>query len=281
MNIKNISITIFIISILTIFFTWQNNKVVITKHEYKNEKIPNSFNGYRILHISDFHNKNFYGRLTKKVEEINPDIIVITGDLIDRRKTRIDIAMNFIRDIYKIAPIYYVKGNHEMLSDSYNELKYELEKFNVIILDNSYMTLNKNGEEIGLMGISDPVLVERVGRYLEIDNTLHVEGVIKNLYKDKYTGFNILLSHRPELFNIYRAMKMDLVFSGHAHGGQIRLPFLGGILSPNQGFFPKYSEGMIVEEDTSMVVSRGLGNSLFPFRIFNLPELVVVSLKLD
>lgn len=278
MNIKNI-IIIFIIGIFAIFFTWQNNAVVITGYEYKNEKIPKGFDGYRILHISDLHNKNFYGRLTDKIKKINPDIILITGDLIDRRKTRIDTAMNFIKEIIDIAPIYYVTGNHEQLSDSYNELKGELEKYNVCILDNSYVVLNDDGDEIGLMGIPDPALVERVGKYLEIDNTIYAEGILKNLYKNINTDFNILLSHRPELFDVYRAMKIDLVFSGHAHGGQIRLPFLGGILSPNQGFFPKYSEGMIAEKETSMVVSRGLGNSIFPLRIFNRPELVVVELK--
>lgn len=265
--------------VLTIFFVWQNNAVVITSYEYKNEKIPKGFDGYRILHISDLHNKNFYGRLTDKIKKINPDIIVITGDLIDRRKTRIDTATQFIKEIIDIAPIYYVTGNHEQLSDSYNELKEGLEKLNVCILDNSYVVLNNEGYEIGLMGIGDPALVERVGKYLEIDNTLYAEGILKNLYKNIYTDFNILLSHRPELFDVYKAMKIDLVFSGHAHGGQIRLPFLGGILSPNQGFFPKYSEGMITEKETSMVVSRGLGNSIFPLRIFNRPELVFVELE--
>lgn len=280
MNIKNCKTIIFIIlTILVIFLMWQNNFIVLTNYEYKNKKIPKGFNGYKILHISDLHNKNFYGRLTKKIKDINPDVILITGDLIDRRKTRIDIAMEFISEAVEIAPIYYVSGNHEQLSDSYVELKAELKKYNVSILDNGYIALNNNEDEIGLMGIADPTIIQSEETHSKEKNTLYAEGVLKKLYKNVYTEFNILLSHRPELFRVYRAMNVDLAFSGHAHGGQIRIPFIGGVLSPNQGFFPKYSEGMIVEGDTSMLVSRGLGNSLFPFRIFNRPELVVVNLK--
>jgi len=279
---RNINIIIFLIVIsLIIFFTWQNNAVGITKHIYRNEKIPKGFDGFKILHISDFHNKNFHGRLTDKIKKINPSVIVITGDLIDRRRTRMHVAVQFIKEIIEIAPVYYVSGNHEQLSDSYSELKYELNKVNVQILDNLYLKLNHDGDEIGLMGLPDPVALQNKKTYSRSNNTKYAESILEKLLNDSDTDFNILLSHRPELFNVYRAMKIDLVFSGHAHGGQIRIPFLGAILSPNQGFFPKYSEGMIVEEETSMVVSRGLGNSLFPLRVFNRPELVVVSLKKD
>lgn len=279
MNIKSISVIIIVVGILTIFFVWQNNAVVIANYRYKNEKIPNKFNGYRILHISDLHNKNFYGRLTEKIRKINPNIIVITGDLIDRRKTKIDTATEFIKEVIEIAPIYYVTGNHEQLSDFYIKLKQELNKLNVVILDNSYLVLNNDGDEIGLIGIADPALLQNEGTYLKSNNIKYAESILEKLYENINTDFNILLSHRPELFDVYKAMKINLVFSGHAHGGQIRIPFLGGILSPNQGFFPKYAEGMIVEKETSMIVSRGLGNSIFPFRIFNRPELVVVEFK--
>lgn len=279
----NKKIIIFIVmGLLVAFLAWQNNAVVVTNYQYKNGKIPKGFAGYKILHISDLHNKNFYGRLTKKIKEINPDIIVITGDLIDRRKTRIDIAMKFISEAIEIAPVYYVSGNHEQLSDSYIELKKKLKQLNVFIIDNEYLVLNKGEDDIGILGIADPASIKKEAEtYSKEDNILYAESTFKKLYKNISTDFNILLSHRPELFEVYRVMKVDLAFSGHAHGGQIRIPFMGGILSPNQGFFPKYSEGMITEGKTTMVVSRGLGNSLFPFRIFNRPELVVVNLEKD
>ncbi|WP_313341489.1 metallophosphoesterase [Sedimentibacter sp.] len=264
---------------MIIFFIWQNNSVVISKYEYKNSKLFTNFNGFKILHISDLHNKNFHGSLYKKTKDINPDIIVITGDLIDRRRTRVDTAVDFISQIVKIAPVYYVSGNHEQLSASYDELKENLVKLGVHILDNAYITLNHDGENIGLMGLADPASLYIEGDNLKNINRIYAENNINKLYENTETDFNILLSHRPELYDVYKKMNVDLIFSGHAHGGQIRIPFLGGLLAPNQGFFPKYSEGMITEGHTTMIVSRGLGNSIFPLRIFNRPELIVVTLN--
>ena len=271
-------IIFFVIAVIILFLTWQNNDIVITKHENINNKLPKKFNGFKILHISDLHNKDFHGKLTTKVKEINPDIIVITGDLIDRRKTRINIAANFIQKIVKIAPTYYVSGNHEQLSEHYKELKNILYNLDVEVMDNSYITFMNEGVEIGLIGVADPAINKDVKPYKADKNANYMRNNIKKLINNN-VEFNILLSHRPELFDVYQEMGIDLIFSGHAHGGQIRIPFLGGLLSPNQGFFPKYSEGMHTEGTTSMVVSRGLGNSLFPFRVFNRPELVVVTLK--
>lgn len=276
MELKHI---ISFISAVAVFLIWQNNDIVITKHNYINEKLPNIFNGFKILHISDFHNKNFHGRLTGKIKEISPDIIVITGDLIDRRKTNLDIARKFIEEIVKIAPIYYVSGNHEQLSKHYIKLKEELNNLNVINMDNFHTTINKEGYEISLIGIADPEINTNEKAYLFENNKSYVRNTLNHLTKNLKTDFNILLSHRPELLNVYKEFKIDLVFSGHTHGGQIRIPFVGGIFSPNQGFFPKLSEGMHKEGLTTIVVSRGLGNSVFPFRIFNRPEFVVVTLN--
>jgi predicted MPP superfamily phosphohydrolase len=278
-TIRNLIISLFILIGLIIFFTWQNNAVGITKYEYINSKIPKGFDSYKVIQISDLHNKNYRGRLSKKIREVNPDVIVITGDLIDRRNTRIDIATEFVHQIAMIAPIYYVSGNHEQLSGKYDELKKALENLNVKIIENSYVTLNKNGDEIGLMGIADPAIMQSEGTYLWSNSSEYVKNSISKLLEDIETDFNILLSHRPEQFNIYKDMNVDIVFSGHAHGGQIIIPFVGGLIAPNQGLFPKYTQGIYSDESTSMVVSRGLGNSVFPLRVFNPPELVVVTLK--
>lgn len=268
---------IIFIFVITVFFIWQNNIITLTKYEYKNSKLTLNFNGFKILHISDLHNKNFHGRLHKKIKAINPDIIVITGDLIDRRKTRVDLAVDFVSQIVKIAPVYFVSGNHEQLSTSYEELKKELQKLDVNILDNSSITLKYSGEKTSIIGLADPALIYEEGNNNNNKNRAYAIENLKKLSEKKEEKFNILLSHRPELYDVYNKMDIDLVFSGHAHGGQIRIPFVGGILSPNQGFFPKYSEGMITEGDTTMIVSRGLGNSIFPFRIFNQPELILVE----
>ncbi|MGI6112854.1 MAG: metallophosphoesterase [Mahellales bacterium] len=275
---RNFLLFICVIAVLIIFFTWQNNAVVVTNYEYTNAKLPPSFNNLTILQISDLHNKDFHGRLSQKVKELNPDIIVVTGDLIDRRSTKTDIATEFIKQIGETAPIYYVSGNHEQLSGKYKILKAELQRQKVHIMDNSYKVLNEKGYEIGLLGIGDPAIYQTEGDYLWDDGSGYVREQLDKLLEDMDTDFNILLSHRPEQFPVYRDMKLDLVFSGHAHGGQIRLPLIGGLYAPHQGLFPKYTAGVYNDGNTSMVVSRGLGNSVFPVRVFNRPELVVVTL---
>jgi len=267
------------VALLGAFFIWQNNGIVITHYQYTNHKIPESFEGFIIVQVSDLHNKDFHGRLSKKIKEIKPDVIFITGDLIDRRNTKVDVAIQFIEEIAQTAPVYYVSGNHEQLSKRFDELKEKLNEWNVNIMDNSFVLLDQNGDKIGLMGIADPAIYQTERSYLQEDSSAYVRNSLEDLYRNVDTEFNILLSHRPEVYPVYEDMKVDLVFSGHAHGGQIRIPFIGGLIAPNQGFFPKYTEGIYTNGVTSMVVSRGLGNSLFPLRIFNRPELVVVTLK--
>jgi hypothetical protein len=266
-----IVIIIFLLVIgLSIFSIGQNNDIVVTKLDYKNSKIPEDFHGYKILHISDLHNDEFgegQDKLLEEISSIQHDIIVITGDLVDSRRTDIQTAMEFISRAIEIAPIYYVPGNHEARLENYPEISAQLSKAGVHVLENEALTLKGFTSQITLMGISDPSF------YLEEDA---VEQHLGKLAENNQEEFKILLSHRPELMDLYAKNKIDLVFSGHAHGGQIRLPFIGGLVAPDQGFFPKYTEGMYKEGNTIMVVSRGLGNSIFPIRVFNQPELVVV-----
>lgn len=276
---RNVFMFFLFTAALTIFFIWQNNDMVVTSYEYVNSKIPEEFNGYTVVHVSDLHNKDYKERLSGTIEKVDPDIIVITGDLIDAQKTRVDIAMEFIGQIKKIAPVYLVSGNHEQSSGIYDVLKEQLEGMEVRVIDNSYLTLKRGGFEIGILGIADPSAAKRQGKRPAENSSRYIKSRLEELLVDVYTDFNILLSHRPEHFRIYKEMGIDLVFSGHAHGGQIRVPFVGGLVAPNQGLFPKYTEGVHSEGATSMVVSRGLGNSVFPLRIFNRPELVVVNIK--
>ncbi len=261
------------------FFVWQNNALEVTRHSIIKKNLPKEFDGFKILHISDLHNKNFRGRLDDAIFKIKPDIIVITGDLIDRRRTDIGAAAVFLREIVKTAPVYYVTGNHEQMSEHYNKLQQTLSDLNVKIMDGSYVAINRQKSVIGIMGAADPAINFNMKDYGTEINVSYMEDSIKKLLQQSLTDFNILLSHRAEFFSLYKRAGIDFVFAGHAHGGQIRLPFLGGVLSPNQGFFPKYSEGIITDGTTSMSVSRGLGNSIFPLRIFNRPELVVVTLQ--
>ena len=266
-RIKKAIVLLFIFIVLGAFFYWQNNDVVVTQYDYTSTEIPDEFDGFRILQVSDLHNKEF-GKdqevLVSLTKAIAPDIIVVTGDLIDSNHTDIKAAIDYISQAVLIAPVYFVTGNHEIWSEQYTVLAVELVKYGVIILDNKSIILTRNGAEISLIGLPDGDVISK-----ESETVFDFAGKI----------FCILLSHRPELLNEYAQKEVDLVFAGHAHGGQIRIPFLGGLFAPNQGLFPKYTSGIYTQADTTMVVSRGLGNSVIPVRVFNRPELVVVSLR--
>ena len=274
---KLLAIFTAIVLALSIFLIWQNNSIVITKIEITNEKIPDNFSGYKIVQISDLHNKKFgknQSILLNKIENLNPDIIVITGDLIDKSKTNIPVAMQFINSAVKILPTYYVNGNHEMLSGNYNVLYQQLISAGVTVLENQKIEIIKEQQKIEILGVQDPTFSETYN-----SDSVVMDNILMPLVDTNNNTYKILLSHRPELFDVYEKYNIDLVFSGHAHGGQIRLPFIGGLFAPNQGLLPEYTAGKYIKNSTTMIVSRGLGNSIFPFRVFNRPEIIFVTLN--
>ena len=271
-------VSVLVILCLGIWTLWGNIALEVNEYEIVSDRIPEAFAGFRIAQVSDLHNKDFgegYGQLLTLLSEINPDIIVVTGDLIDSRRTDLDVALEFAWQAGKIARVYYVSGNHEARIPEYEDLKIGLVKAGVVILENQKVEITREGESITLMGIEDPSFQED---YLFGDSESVARQAIENLQNES-DGYTILLSHRPELFDLYVDTEMDLVFSGHAHGGQFRLPFVGGLVAPNQGFFPKYDAGQFNEENTTMIVSRGVGNSIIPIRFNNRPEIVLVTLR--
>lgn len=271
-------ISLIILFIIFVFVIWQNNSSTTTASDYSSSKIPLEFNNFTIAQISDLHNKRFgfkQSRLLKKLDTASPDIILVTGDLIDRRKYNLDAAMVFIKGALRIAPVYYVSGNHEAWSGQYSEIKENLQEAGVIVLDDAKAELARGDSSIIISGVSDPDFF--TNSYIEGTDTSSMEEVLKK-WSD-IDEFKILLSHRPELFNLYVENNMDLIFTGHAHGGQFRIPFIGGLVAPDQGLFPKYTSGSYIKNNSTMYVSRGLGNSIIPVRIFNRPEIVVVTLK--
>lgn len=276
---RNINRIILFIGILVAFITFlylQNNLIGITEVKITSSKIPSSFKGYKILQISDLHNKQFsnkQGVLIQKIESIDPDIIAITGDLIDSKSYDEKVSMQLIREIVKKYPVYFVTGNHEQWSGKYNRLEKELKKYNVNVLRNEHVGIRKGEQEINLLGIDDPEFV--TGNRDE--GNIVKDAILKAKFEMGPDTYNVLLSHRPEFLTEYADEQIDLVLSGHAHGGQIRLPFIGGLVAPNQGIFPTYTAGLYEKQNTHMVVSRGLGNSIIPQRIFNRPELVIVQ----
>ncbi|MFD6510721.1 metallophosphoesterase [Bacillus sp. NPDC060175] len=275
---KRIILIIGILVGISIFLYLQNNLISITEVKITSSKIPSSFKGYKILQISDLHNKKFGDNqdvLIKKVKNSNPDIIVITGDLIDSKSYDAEISMQVIRELVKEYPIYFVTGNHEKWSGKYNSLEKKLKKQHVTVLRNEHVIIQKGGHEINLLGIDDPEF--NTG---DIDEgSIVKDAIVKAKIETQPDRYNVLLSHRPEFLEEYAEEKVDLVLSGHAHGGQVRLPFIGGLVAPNQGILPKYTAGLYEQQNTSMIVSRGLGNSIIPQRVFNRPEIVVVQLN--
>ena len=212
--------------------------------------------------------------LLEMLREAEPDMIAITGDLIDSRKTNIAVALAFAEEAVKFAPCYYVSGNHEARVSEYQELKTGLEAAGVTVLDDAQVKIEVSGESITVIGVNDPSFH---ADYLTSDAAV-MDRKLSELSSED-ASFTILLSHRPELFDTYAAHDMDLVLTGHAHGGQFRLPLIGGLIAPNQGLFPKYDDGLYSEGNTNMIVSRGLGNSIIPFRFNNRPEVVLIELK--
>lgn len=257
---------------------WENTALEVNEYGIQSDPIPEAFNGFRIAQVSDLHNAEFgegNKDLISLLSQTAPDIIVLTGDLIDSRQTDIEIALDFASKAIQIAPVYYVSGNHEARVPEYEELKMGLTEAGNTVLENQKVQIARDGESITLMGIQDPSFRTD---YLFGDAESVSRQAISELQNES-DGFTVLLSHRPELFGVYVDAGIDLVFSGHSHGGQFRLPFIGGLVAPNQGFFPKYDAGQFNEENTTMIVSRGVGNSIIPFRINNPPEIVVVELK--
>lgn len=268
-----------IVVFLIIWTIWGNTALMVNTTTISSSRIPASFSGFRIAHVSDLHNAEFgenNAKLLKLLSGSEPDIIVITGDLVDAQHTNITTALDFATEAIRIAPTYYVTGNHEASLSQYSMLKAGLEAAGVVVLEDEAVQLECNGEVVTLIGLSDPNFTIRGDMFGEVP--VMVSTKLKSLMGDE-NDYTILLSHRPELFNSYVACDVDLVFSGHAHGGQFRLPLIGGLIAPNQGLFPKYDAGIFLDQNTHIVVSRGLGNSVIPFRFNNRPEIVLVELN--
>lgn len=263
------------------YVIWGNISLKTIEYTVTSDRLPESFSGFRIAQISDLHNVEFgknNQRLLKKLAQAEPDIIVITGDLIDSGDTNVQIASDFCKEAVKIAPVYYISGNHDVWAEEFPLLCDELLKTGVCILKDASEKIYIDNDSIQLIGIQDPEWYQNDPEKSQPNyDTNEIDVLVADLMQeDQYT---ILLSHRPEFFSEYIQSGVDLVFTGHAHGGQIRIPFIGGIYAPYQGFFPEYDSGIYTKDSTAMVVSRGLGNGTIIPRVNNRPEIVIVELK--
>lgn len=276
---KTAIIIILIVAAIAVFLYFQNNIIDITKYNIKSEDIINRI---KIVQLSDLHSKPFKKAL-KKTAELKPDIIVITGDYINDKGRNKNKMLEYGKELLSIAPVYYITGNHERRLDNFDRLMQELRDIGFKVLLNDIATDYTNGNIIQILGLDE-------NQADFADYKARKNGTFK--YKDmlpyfdklkKLDGVKIVLSHYPENFekvseNNYSKYDFDLQLSGHAHGGQFILPFIGPVFSPGQGMFPKYARGSFGERPM-LIISRGLGNSEFPFRLFNHPEINVITIS--
>lgn len=255
-----------------------NQKVHLTEYTYSDEKIPLSFDGTKIMFLSDLHNAPFDGQIISYAKKIQPDYFVMTGDMSQLPDTSVKYALDIAYGLKELdIPVYGVSGNHERQGGKYERAMEEFWAADVCMLENSSTELTKNGEKITLAGIKDP-------RHDEV--TEYKKKVIKDniAYElSKYPdNFSILLNHRADIYPVIKDTGVDLILSGHLHGGIIKLPFVGGIIGKNgeNSLLPAYEYGMIKEGDSAtMIVSGGCDKNPQKKRYFNPPELVLITLK--
>lgn len=259
------------------WFQWQCWGLQTTRTQAALPGLPQGFDGYRIVHLSDLHGHQYgedSGELLDRVREGSPDLIVVTGDLIDQQ-SQLAMVPALARGLAAVAPVYYVTGNHEWAlgTGAVRELKNVLSQCGVTVLSNQYQILERDGARIVLAGVDDP------NGYADQTSPEELAAAIQ---ADEPGMFTLLLAHRNDHFGQYANAGYDFVMSGHGHGGIVRLPLVGGLIGTDRRFFPPWTAGVYAVGDSTLFVSRGLGNNTVPykgFRIFDRPELAVVTLR--
>ena len=257
-----------------------NDTIKTTKYQINSSKIPSTFDGYKILQLSDLHNKNFEKRLFDKIELEKPDIIVMTGDMVSSNSLDFFNFLSLAQKLAEKYPVYYIKGNHEgrLSEEDYKVIDDALKIYGVKVLDNEKIVLEKENKHLNLYGMwCNQRYYSRADA--DVNYILKKDTVTKLLGKPNTHEYNVLLMHTPTYFDAYASWGADLVLSGHIHGGMIRLPFAGGIFSPDRKLFPKYCYGKYSLGNSTMIISSGLNKGEAGFRFFNQPEIVVVTLK--
>ena len=262
-----------------------NTKLSVTKRALAFNDLPEGFDGFKIVQLSDLHSKVFGKKndiLIDKVRKLEPDIIVCTGDMIDKYKKTYDSLYALTEQLLTICPVYLTTGNHEAMIDSeaWSQVESTLKEQGVVVLSNTMTEIEKNGASIDLYGFRLP-LQHYKGVSKEYSNVELTEADILRVFPNpRKERFSILLAHHPRFFEVYADWGADLILSGHQHGGLIRLPFVGGLLSTEVAFFPKYDAGIFKQNNSVMFVSRGLASGRFKFRFLNRPEIALLTLKL-
>lgn len=274
-RLPRILLTVLALAAAVLFVYWGNTALQICRFDPVLSALPEGFDGCRIVVLSDLHGAEFgedNQALFSSVAAESPELIFFLGDLVDEYRTLpADYAETVAEGLSAIAPTYYITGNHEWAAADVPNLKRRLSEHGVTVLDNKFLTLERNGDRIVLAGIDDP------NGYADQKSPAQVAREVYAAWGDP---FWLLLAHRNDRFlGEYSLLGADLVLSGHGHGGVIRLPFTDGLLSTNRTFFPSYTAGLYRENGSVLFATRGLGNVGRIFRLFNRPEIAVVTLR--
>lgn len=268
---RGLLILLIIIAALAYFVHDSAVNIELTEYSVTGDRIPRAFDGFRIVQISDFHGAEFPCELADMVRQQNPDIIAITGDIITEAEQFTNVE-KLLTELQGIAPVYFVSGNHDFASGQIGALSELFERYGVEYLANEYICLERDGERIVLAGVEDPNSWEGIATPDAVAEKLRSE------YPDEYT---VLLGHRNYWAEEYPDLPVDLILCGHAHGGLIRLPGVGGLISTDRTLFPDYEAGLYHCGGYELIVSRGLGNSVPVPRLFNRPDLVCITLTAE
>ncbi|MGL4452720.1 MAG: metallophosphoesterase [Sarcina sp.] len=264
------------------FCYYQNNGLKTTKIKLK----TNLKEDIHIIQLSDLHSKEF-GKgnihLYNHILKLNPDIIFLTGDIIDSNLKNMNKILSFVISLNKLCPIFYIPGNNEARTDKLPYIMDTLKKYGIFALSNEIKTLKIKDQEVNILGLAEHLVKTTAPGLSKVLDTYHYEGYKKLLTTlENLDGYKILLSHYPEKFSLkgdYSKYNFDLMLSGHAHGGQFIIPKVGGLFAPGQGILPKFYAGLYKGNGNNLIVSRGLGNSGFPLRLFNRPDIVSITLE--
>lgn len=288
---KSIIVLLFVL-FLAVSFYISNRCVFVKEIDVCDDKIPSSFDGMKILELTDLHDEEYgknNSKLIDKIDNIGPDIIFMAGDMITSTDVSYEPFYTLTENLVKKYKIYYVVGNHEQaiqdeklkaLKKSLKDIsKKEGNEGKIEILDNKCKTIKKDNEKINIYGMwinlkhyVDARDEEAKKEYFFDEKTME-----ETIGKSK-EGYNILLTHNPVYFNTYSQWGANLVVSGHMHGGMVYVPLVGGLFSPEKEWFPKYYGGKYETDDSNMIVGTGLGNGDMGFRMFNSPSIYVINL---
>lgn len=275
-----IIITVLFVLILLGFVLSQHLKIYRYELWFKN--LPTEFDGFKILHISDWHNRKFGKRILDLVNSSNADIVLVTGDCVQRNNAGTDTFLEFLSEIELDARVCVSFGNHELGLDRkipeldfLNSYTKELSDRNVIVLDNSNVKFQKGNSVIYIYGLTVPLSCYSKLRKLKLLEKADINAMIG----EKPNEFTVLMAHSPESFDGYSDWGADLCLSGHNHGGIFNIPFLGGLISASLKIFPEYDSGVFKKKNSTMVLNRGSGNNGLALRFMNNPEIGLITLK--